>query len=78
MYKLRIIPFIMYTICRLHNFLIDVKDMEELTSLVQGWDTLEADAIMAFRNRSAQRQFKQDLTAQFIPRMSVISGVQQL
>jgi hypothetical protein len=36
LYKLQIIPFIMYTICRLHNFLIDVKDMEELPSLGSG------------------------------------------
>ena len=36
LYKLRLIPLILYAICRLHNFLIDVKDMVELPSLGSG------------------------------------------
>ena len=36
LYKLTFVPIIMLCICRLHNFLVDVKDMENIPSLGSG------------------------------------------
>jgi hypothetical protein len=36
-FPLRTIPAIFYAICRLHNFLIDVKDMERMPEIGSGF-----------------------------------------